>query len=67
MVVKTKMMECYNSESSDKPPSLMDKLDAQISTGTPFFSLEFFPPRTEVGATKLISRYNTLHYLLITM
>ena len=37
--------------------SLAEKLQARIESGEPFFSLEFFPPRTKSGAANLLSRY----------
>ena len=36
--------------------SLIDKLRARIESGEPFFSLEFFPPRTKSGAANLLGR-----------
>ena len=37
-------------------PSLKQELATRISNGDNFFSLEFFPPRTEQGATNMIAR-----------
>jgi len=47
---------------SQKLPSyryrpLIDRINDRINSGTKFFSLEFFPPKTESGAMNLISRY----------
>jgi len=47
---------------SQKLPSyryrpLIDRINDRIKSGTKFFSLEFFPPKTESGAMNLISRY----------
>ena len=36
--------------------SLIEKLRARIESGEPFFSLEFFPPRTKSGAANLLGR-----------
>jgi len=35
---------------------LSEKIQKRINENTPFFSLEFFPPRTEQGAANLIGR-----------
>lgn len=35
---------------------LKDKISKRIIAGDPWFSLEFFPPRTEKGATNLVGR-----------
>jgi len=47
---------------SQKLPSyryrpLIDRINDRIKSGAKFFSLEFFPPKTESGAMNLISRY----------
>ena len=36
---------------------LIDRINDRIESGTKFFSLEFFPPKTESGAVNLTSRY----------
>lgn len=36
--------------------SLIDRIHKREKSRTPFFSLEFFPPRTQSGALNLISR-----------
>ena len=35
---------------------LIDRMNDRINTGSKFFSLEFFPPKTAPGAANLISR-----------
>ncbi len=35
---------------------LSEKILARIESGEPFFSLEFFPPRTKSGAVNLLAR-----------
>lgn len=35
---------------------LTERMDKRIKSGDPWFSLEFFPPRTNNGAVNLISR-----------
>ncbi|GAB6019670.1 hypothetical protein CHUAL_001225 [Chamberlinius hualienensis] len=60
-----------SSSSTDQSPSvsrpaspecpytyqrLIDKINQRIATGSKFFSLEFFPPRTKNGAVNLLSR-----------
>lgn len=35
---------------------LSEKIQAKIESGEPFFSLEFFPPRTKSGACNLLAR-----------
>jgi len=35
---------------------LIDRINDRIQSGTKFFSLEFFPPKTESGAMNLTSR-----------
>ncbi|CAG7828543.1 unnamed protein product [Allacma fusca] len=42
--------------------SLTEKLQARIESGEPFFSLEFFPPRTKSGAANLLSRLERLRH-----
>ena len=39
-----------------KYKKLIDRIHDKIELGEPFFSLEFFPPRTANGAVNLISR-----------
>jgi len=53
---------------SQKLPSyryrpLIDRINDRIQSGTKFFSLEFFPPKTESGAMNLTSRYADSHYI----
>lgn len=36
---------------------LSEKILARIESGEPFFSLEFFPPRTKSGAVNLLARF----------
>ena len=43
-------------ESCCVKEKLLDKIQKRIEANTPFFSLEFFPPRTEQGAANLIGR-----------
>jgi len=40
--------------------SLINRILKRQQSGTPFFSLEFFPPRTQSGAMNLISRFERL-------
>ena len=40
---------------------LIDRILEKQASGDPFFSLEFFPPRTANGAVNLISRYVRLN------
>jgi len=52
----------FEGKPSQKLPSyryrpLIDRINDRINSGTKFFSLEFFPPKTESGAMNLISRY----------
>ena len=35
-------------------------MQAKVSTGEHFFSLEFFPPRTATGAANLINRFDRM-------
>jgi methylenetetrahydrofolate reductase (NADPH) len=39
-------------------PKLIESINERIQDGEPFFSLEFFPPRTASGAVNLISRFD---------
>lgn len=41
---------------ADRTDRLRDKMRRRIESGDPWFSLEFFPPRTASGAVNLISR-----------
>lgn len=36
--------------------SLTERMDRRIQSGDPWYSLEFFPPRTANGAVNLVSR-----------
>jgi methylenetetrahydrofolate reductase (NADPH) len=52
------------TKQSCRPPSPMteyrplnERINKRIQSKDPWFSLEFFPPRTENGAVNLISRY----------
>ncbi|XP_078490239.1 methylenetetrahydrofolate reductase (NADPH) [Ciona intestinalis] len=40
--------------------SLADKILSRVESKDPFFSLEFFPPRTEQGAANLIGRFDRM-------
>ena len=52
------------NNSPDESPSggivgfipLKEKIEKRVLSKDPWFSLEFFPPRTEKGATNLIGR-----------
>ncbi|KAK0061314.1 methylenetetrahydrofolate reductase-like isoform X1 [Biomphalaria pfeifferi] len=46
--------------SRKKYVSLIERIRKRIQGKTPFFSLEFFPPRTQSGAMNLISRFERL-------
>jgi hypothetical protein len=47
--------------TSPKPyMSLIDKINRNIANNEKWFSLEFFPPRTEQGAANLISKFDYL-------
>ena len=55
------------STPSQKLPSyryrpLIERINDRIQSGTKFFSLEFFPPKTESGAMNLTSRCGDSHY-----
>lgn len=41
-------------------PRLIETINARMEEKQPFFSLEFFPPRTEQGAINLFSRFDRL-------
>ena len=41
-------------------PSLIDRIKKKIEEKEPFFSLEFFPPRTPNGAVNLIAKIDRL-------
>ena len=45
--------------------SLAEKILKRIQANDPFFSLEFFPPRTEQGAANLIGRYDIYKMLSV--
>jgi hypothetical protein len=51
---------CANDQSFNKTivkyESLIDKINKRIETKQPWFSLEFFPPKTINGAANLISK-----------
>eukprot|EP00276_Gloeochaete_wittrockiana_P017212 CAMPEP_0184343492 /NCGR_PEP_ID=MMETSP1089-20130417/12000_1 /TAXON_ID=38269 ORGANISM="Gloeochaete wittrockiana, Strain SAG46.84" /NCGR_SAMPLE_ID=MMETSP1089 /ASSEMBLY_ACC=CAM_ASM_000445 /LENGTH=614 /DNA_ID=CAMNT_0026672801 /DNA_START=136 /DNA_END=1980 /DNA_ORIENTATION=+ len=42
------------------PGKIIDKIRQQQQTGEPFFSIEFFPPRTTAGAVNLFSRFDRM-------
>jgi len=39
---------------------LIDKINQRISAGDNWFSMEFFPPRTQEGATNLLHKFETM-------
>jgi len=41
--------------------SLVEKIRERSESGEPFFSLEFFPPRTKSGAANLLARFVSRH------
>ncbi|CAH1773146.1 unnamed protein product [Owenia fusiformis] len=43
-----------------KYTSLIDRIHKRAESGDPFFSLEFFPPRTYNGAVNLIARFDRM-------
>uniref|UniRef100_H2YN66 methylenetetrahydrofolate reductase (NADPH) n=1 Tax=Ciona savignyi TaxID=51511 RepID=H2YN66_CIOSA len=43
-----------------KQESLTEKILSRVKSKDPFFSLEFFPPRTEQGAANLIGRFDRM-------
>ena len=42
---------------ADRSDRLREKMRKRMESGDPWFSLEFFPPRTASGAVNLISRH----------
>jgi methylenetetrahydrofolate reductase (NADPH) len=44
----------------DAYQSLTEKIEARVESGDPFFSLEFFPPRTKAGAVNLLARLDRM-------
>ena len=47
---------CEQITQTRKYRRLSDRIHDRIKAATPFFSLEFFPPKTNNGAVNLISR-----------
>lgn len=45
-----------SSLALDSYQTLSSKIEARVESGDPFFSLEFFPPRTKSGAVNLLAR-----------
>uniref|UniRef100_UPI00358F65EC methylenetetrahydrofolate reductase (NADPH)-like n=1 Tax=Myxine glutinosa TaxID=7769 RepID=UPI00358F65EC len=41
-------------------PRLREAMEHRLASGDPWFSLEFFPPRTPNGATNLIARFDRM-------
>ena len=41
-------------DTASQEERIIDKIQARISAGEPFFSLEFFTPRSAVGAANLV-------------
>ena len=41
-------------------PKLIEDIERCIKEESPFFSLEFFPPRTDIGASNLFDRFDRL-------
>jgi methylenetetrahydrofolate reductase (NADPH) len=46
--------------STVKYRCLIDRINDRIQAGSKFFSLEFFPPKTDPGAANLISRFDRM-------
>jgi methylenetetrahydrofolate reductase (NADPH) len=42
------------------PPKIIDKIRQRIEENKPFFSFEFFPPKTEEGAVNLYLRFDRM-------
>jgi len=42
------------------PATLIEKIESRVAEEKPFFSLEFFPPRTKAGAVNLFARFDRL-------
>jgi hypothetical protein len=42
------------------PPKIIDKIRQRIEEKRPFFSFEFFPPKTEEGAVNLYIRFDRM-------
>lgn len=40
--------------------SLIEKITIEINEGDPFYSLEFFPPKTAIGAANLFAKFEVL-------
>ena len=49
---------------ADRSDRLREKMRKRMESGDPWFSLEFFPPRTASGAVNLISRHVSLLFSL---
>ncbi|XP_059172840.1 methylenetetrahydrofolate reductase (NADPH)-like [Physella acuta] len=47
-------------QAKKKYVSLKEKIFKRLKSRTPFYSLEFFPPRTQSGALNLIARFERL-------
>lgn len=45
----------------DDNRTLIEKIKSKIRNGTKFYSLEFFPPRTQDGAANLVSRMDRMN------
>lgn len=48
-----------STSASSNFQTLLEKIQTRIESGDPFFSLEFFPPRTKSGAVNLLARLVT--------
>uniref|UniRef100_T1J9I4 methylenetetrahydrofolate reductase (NADPH) n=1 Tax=Strigamia maritima TaxID=126957 RepID=T1J9I4_STRMM len=51
---------CHHHPESSAYLSLIERINQHIHTGEKFFSLEFFPPRTNGGAVNLLTRLNRM-------
>ena len=49
-----------SSSVPSTPLTLIEKINHRISSGDPFFSLEFFPPRTPNGAVNLLGKFDRM-------
>ena len=49
-----------SSSVPSTPLSLIEKVNHRIASKDPFFSLEFFPPRTPNGAVNLVGKFDRM-------
>ena len=53
-------MRSHRVRSISTHASLIERITTELNDGIPFYSLEFFPPKTNPGAANLFAKFEIL-------